>query len=58
MAPQNKVEFVILKLAFLPYVHPTYPRITLTRKRHSPSHSMNQVRDWVRHWQTRIEFKN
>ncbi|XP_061391377.1 uncharacterized protein LOC133326784 [Musca vetustissima] len=46
MAPQEKVEFVILRLTFLPYVHPQYPRITLTHKRHSPSSSMTQVRDW------------
>ncbi|XP_065368891.1 uncharacterized protein LOC135961323 [Calliphora vicina] len=46
MAPQNIVEFVILKLTFYRFLNPESPRISLTRKKHSPSGSMTQVGDW------------
>ncbi|XP_065368883.1 uncharacterized protein LOC135961317 [Calliphora vicina] len=46
MAPQTKVEFVVLKLTYFKFIHPQSPRITVSHKKRSPSGSMPQIKDW------------
>ncbi|XP_065368884.1 uncharacterized protein LOC135961320 [Calliphora vicina] len=46
MAPQTRVEFVILKLSYYPSLHPQCPKMKMCRKRRSPSGSMPQVSEW------------
>ncbi|KAH8402392.1 hypothetical protein KR009_011813 [Drosophila setifemur] len=49
MAPRGNVEFVLLRLAYVPYIHPLYPRITYQIRKHPPTGSIVQVRDWFEH---------
>ncbi|XP_037953333.1 uncharacterized protein LOC119683620 [Teleopsis dalmanni] len=46
MAPRDKVEYVLLRLTFLPFIDPLYPQMSINRRKHSPSTSITQVRDW------------
>ncbi|EDW74361.1 uncharacterized protein Dwil_GK21873 [Drosophila willistoni] len=49
MIPQNNHEFVIVRLSFVPYIHPHYPRISYQLRKYPPSGSIVPVRDWFEH---------
>ncbi|XP_030380755.1 uncharacterized protein LOC115628706 [Scaptodrosophila lebanonensis] len=49
MAPREKFEFVFVRLSYIPYIHPLYPRITYQLRKHPLTVSITQVRDWYEH---------
>ncbi|XP_017468672.1 PREDICTED: uncharacterized protein LOC108360761 [Rhagoletis zephyria] len=57
MAPREHFEFVILRMTFVNYIDPLYPRISLTRKKHSPGASLTQVREWFDRVMSREKMK-
>ncbi|XP_002015484.2 uncharacterized protein LOC6590382 [Drosophila persimilis] len=57
MAPREKVEFVLVRLSYVPYIHPLYPRISYQIRKHPPTGSVVQVRDWFEHVMLREHSK-
>ncbi|XP_020817864.1 uncharacterized protein LOC110191354 [Drosophila serrata] len=57
MAPREKVEFVLVRLAYAPHIHPLYPHISYQIRKHPPTGSVIQVRDWFEHVMMRERSK-
>ncbi|XP_011202095.1 uncharacterized protein LOC105225369 [Bactrocera dorsalis] len=46
MAPRVYFEFVVLRMTYDSHLHPNKPRISFTHRKHSPSASLIEARDW------------